>query len=122
MVEAKYNSDDDFPDDLRVDDAFLTEMETAKKAIRPLNKASFVMQRDSKTLADVFFMMGTLHQEFVKHPQHSSEFVSLSEKRWKNQEQPLILLAFMLHPKYTPIFRMMKMFDDKANVLSMTTQ
>ena len=55
MVEAKYSSDDDFPDDLRVDDAFLTNMEMAEKAVRPLTKASFVMQRDSNTLADVFY-------------------------------------------------------------------
>ncbi len=73
-------------------------MEMAEKAIRPLTKASFVVQRISNTLADVLFMMGTLYQEFVKHPQHSSEFVSLLEKRLKNQEQPLMLLAFMLHP------------------------
>jgi len=78
------------------------------------------MQRDSNTLADVLFMFGTLHQGFVKHPQHSSEFTSLLEKRWKMQDQPLILLAFMLHPKHASTFRMMKMFNDKVSVISMT--
>ena len=52
-------------------------MEMAEKAIRPLTKASFVMQRDSNTLADVLFMLGSLHQKFEKHPLHFSEFVSL---------------------------------------------
>ena len=36
------------------------------------------------------------------------------------QEQPLILLAFMLHPKYVSTFRAMKMFDNRLSVLAMT--
>ena len=96
------------------------EMEMAEKAIRPLTKASFIMQRDSNTLADVLFMLGSLHQEFENYPLYCSEFVSLLEKRWKQQEQPLLLLAFMLHPKYPTTFRVMARFDGKLSVLSMT--
>lgn len=71
-------------------------------------------------MADVLDVFGRLNQGFIKHAMYSSELTLLFEKQWKQQEQPLILLAFMLHPKYVVIFRSMTMHDNRLSVMAMT--
>ena len=50
----------DLPKDLVVDNAFFEQIVDAEKIVRPLTKASFVIQRDCNTLADVLNMFGLL--------------------------------------------------------------
>ena len=87
-----------------VDNAFFEQIVDAEKIIRPLIKASFVMQRDCNTLADVLNMFGLLYQSFGKS-RYEKELQGLLEKRWNQQEQPIFLLAYMFHPKYAKMFR-----------------
>ena len=119
MVQAKYGGDSDFPKELAVDDAFLSDLENSEWAVQPVTIASFIMQRDYNTLADVLDMFGRLYQGFMKHPIYSSQSTTLLEKRWKEQEQPLILLAFMLHPKYVSTFQSMAMYDNRLSIMAM---
>jgi len=120
MVQAKYGGDADFPKELKVDDTFFNHLEDAEMVLRPLTLASFQMLRDSNTLADVLDMFGRLYQGFCIHEFHKLELTQLLEKRWKQQEQPLLLLAFMLHPKYASTFRSMAIIDSRLSVMSMT--
>ena len=107
IVCATYESEVDFPEELKVDEAFFQQVKDVESAIRPLSFSSFLMQRDRNTLADVCFMFGRVFQEFSKHETYSVELTSMLEKRWKSQEHPLIILSFMLHPKFYSTFREM---------------
>lgn len=71
------------------------------------------MQRESNSLADVLNMFGLLYQAFAKASQHADELKELLEKRWKQQEQPMFLLAFLFHPKYANTFRSIARFERK---------
>ena len=110
MVNAEFGFVDDFPSDIIVDDAFFDELLEAEEVLRPLSKASFIMQHDCNTLADVLSMFGLLYQSFQKSC-HSTKLLSLLEKRWKQQERPLFLLAFFFHPKYVGMFWTMARFE-----------
>ena len=107
IVCATYESETDFPAELKVDEAFFQQLKDAERAIRPLSFLSFLMQRDQNTLADVCYMFGSVFQEFSKHETYSVQLTSMLEKRWKSQEHPLIMMTFMLHPKFYSIFREM---------------
>lgn len=115
LIHAEYGNMHDFPEDLKVDDAFFEQLVEAELLLRPLTKASFVMQRDCNTLADVLNMFGLLYQSFEKS-HHANELQRLIEKRWNQQEQPLFLIAFMFHPKYANIFRGMVRFESKLDL------
>lgn len=115
LINAEYGNVNDFPSNIKVDDAFFEELLEAEKVLRPLTKASFLMQRDCNTLADVLNMFGLLYQSFGKAPR-AMELQSLLEKRWEQQEQPLFVLAFMFHPKYVSLFRSMSRFDGKLAI------
>ena len=104
MVQAKYCSDDDFPKELEVSTYFLNDLAMAEETIRPLCVASLMMQRDSNTLADVMNMFGYVYHSF-RQCDDPHTLVPLIEKRWKQQEIPLLVVAYMLHPKYFAAFR-----------------
>jgi hypothetical protein len=110
MVDAAYGTAPDFPSSLHVSEAFFEELSEAEKIVQPLTKASLYMQHDFNTLADVINMFGIVYQSFGKISQRT-ELQGLLEKRWSQQEQPIVFLAFMLHPKYTVLFRSMACFE-----------
>ncbi|ETP16768.1 hypothetical protein F441_08687, partial [Phytophthora nicotianae CJ01A1] len=62
-------------------------------------KASFRLQKDDNTMTDVVRCYGKIHAAFVASP-YASHLVPVVEKRWANCDQPLMLLAFALHPLY----------------------
>ncbi|ETI46981.1 hypothetical protein F443_08711 [Phytophthora nicotianae P1569] len=62
-------------------------------------KASFRLQKDDNTMTDVVCCYGKIHAAFVASP-YASHLVPVVEKRWANCDQPLMLLAFALHPLY----------------------
>ena len=79
-------------------------MSKAEAIICPLCGASFLMQRETNTLAHVVLMLlnmwfhlfgvyeNTIHMEY--------KLMSDLERRWKAVEEPLYFLAFALHPYY----------------------
>ena len=117
---ATFESDTDFPEELKVDERFFKEVEDAESAIRPLSFSSLLMQNHHNTLADVCYMFGSIFQEFSEHETYSSELMSMIEKRWRNQEHPLIVLSFMLHPKYSITFRKLSEKSSSLNLLQLS--
>ena len=107
LVQAKYSTDPDFPNDIRIDDLFIEDMVQAEETIRPLVYASLLMQRDNNTLGDVVNMFGCLYCSFktLSEMSHRECLIEKLEKRWKKQEQPYLFLCWMLHPKYVSSFR-----------------
>mgnify|MGYP000627118457 CR=1 FL=1 len=94
-------------------DDFWVKLEEAELLIRPLVDASFLMQRESNTLADVLMMLVNIykgilefHGDIVEF--HGADYVNSTpeterediRKRWCSCKQPLFVLAFALHPKY----------------------
>ena len=74
------------------------------------------MQRESNSLADVLNMFGLLYQAFAKASQRADELKEFLEKRWKQQEQLMSLLAFLFHPKYANMFQSMACFKGKLEI------
>ena len=91
----EYNSWQDY--------SFWKNAAEAELMIRPLVEASFVLQCDGRTKADVMLVLLNIHDhlnEFAKGTSYSEEITKDIEQRWAVQDQHLFLLAFALHPKY----------------------
>ena len=106
--------------ELKVDESFFKQVKDVERDIRPLSFSLLSMQNDQNTLADVCYMFGSIFQEFSKHESYSVELMSLLEKRWKSQEHPLILLSFMLHPKYCTTFQKLSAKSTSLNLLQLS--
>ena len=120
VVHAKHGSSSDFPKDLVVDDEFFDDVSDAEAAIRPMTKASLLMQRQDNTLAEVMYMFASIYHSFASHESLDNQLVPLIERRWKVQEQPLLLVAFMLHPLYIATFRQIKNNTNVTSLMYMT--
>jgi len=118
MVKAKYGSNDNFPAELQVSAIFFKDLVEAEATIRPLCKVSLMMQRDCNTLADFLIMFGYIYNLF-RQCDAPHELVPLIEKRWKQQEFPLLIVAYMLHPKYVAAFRGLTTFQSQLQVSKM---
>ncbi|ETK72297.1 hypothetical protein L915_20582 [Phytophthora nicotianae] len=99
VFEVTNKNAHDLPDKLIIleDAAFWSELKKAEEVIRPLCFASFMLQSDNNTFADVVLCFRELYDKFVASP-ISDGLVGLLEKRWNDCELPLFLLAFVLHP------------------------
>ena len=85
------------------ENSFWITLKNAELLIFPFCDASFLMQRNTNTMAHVLLVL--LH--LVKNIQESSGDISESrvllidiEKRWKREENALFSLAFALHPSF----------------------
>ncbi|RLN86611.1 hypothetical protein BBJ28_00024937 [Nothophytophthora sp. Chile5] len=98
---ATYRGEFDFPEVLEVfeDRSFWDALREAEVMVNPLCFASFKLQSDENTLADVVICFRDLNDGFVAS-EYSEELVQLLEKRWCACEQPLFMLAMYLHPAY----------------------
>ena len=96
---------------------FFDKLLEAEEVLRSLSKASFIMQHDCNTLADVLNMLGLIYQSFQKSC-HLTKLLPLLEKNWKQQEQPLFLLAFFFHPKYVGMLQTMARFKRNLDITS----
>jgi hypothetical protein len=115
MVDVAYGTAPNFPNSLQVSKAFFEELSYTEKKVQPLTKAFLYMKRrDFNALADVINMFGIVYQSFGKISQRT-ELQGLLEKRWSQQEQPIIFLAFMLHPKYKVLLQSMACFETKLS-------
>ncbi|GMF61713.1 unnamed protein product [Phytophthora fragariaefolia] len=94
-----YRHDPEFPEVLTVLGlpSFWRNLVDAERVIRPLSEASFRLQKNENTMADVARCFGKSYAAFAASP-YASHLVPVVEKRWANCEQPLMVLPFALHP------------------------
>jgi len=97
-----YEAHSDFPDTLRVltSDSFWRKLLTSEQVIMPLSVASFRLQRDENTLADVVISYRDIFIGFRRNQSDREELEKCVEARWAQCEQPLFMLAYVLHPKF----------------------
>lgn len=82
---------------------FWIKLEEAELLVCPFCDASFLMQRDANTMADVVLVLLNLYRHIVEYCGTSDDAKELLvdiEKRWHNEENPLFFLTFALHPAY----------------------
>jgi len=98
-----YKDDPQFPSACAIyaESSFWCDVEAAEMASRPLVEASFMMQKDATTLADVINSLGHVYRQSLS----SSNVIAALEKRWSAEEHPLFVLAFLFHPKTTAACR-----------------
>ncbi|KAI9895414.1 hypothetical protein PsorP6_019015 [Peronosclerospora sorghi] len=77
---------------------FWHHLSTAKQTIRPLTMDSFVLPRDDCTMAEVLHKFGKIFQGFKLTD--DQDLVDSVELCWDACEQPLYLLAYLLHPHF----------------------
>lgn len=80
--------------------SFWSDLEEAEAVISPLSLASFRLQRDENTVGDVVQSFIDIYEGFAKSVKHRDTLLPSLEQRWRNCEQPLFLLGFVLHPKH----------------------
>ena len=94
-----------YPADLLIikDTTFWIKLQEAELLIRPFCDASFLMQREANTMADVVLVLLNLYGHIHDYCGDSDEAQVLlvdMEKRWAAEENPLFFLTFALHPAY----------------------
>lgn len=87
------------------DSEFWKNVEDAEHVIRPLAEASFILQRNQTKLSDGLLVWGKIYRTLRTARQHGSKFAECMEKRFKKEEHPLFLLAFMLDHRYYRTFK-----------------
>jgi hypothetical protein len=83
---------------------FWKECEDAEALIKPLTVASFRLQRDQNTMADVLMNYGAIFLAFYNHPENAL-LVPCIENCWHDYEQTLFILALFLHPQHRSTFK-----------------
>jgi hypothetical protein len=118
----KYRDDPDFPNAARVfyensngeNMHFWDDLKAAEEVIHPLAHASYKLQRDENTLADVVTCYRSIFEGFSANFEFL-ELASLIERRWRQCEQPLMLLTLFVHPMHVLLAR--ALVDDIASAL-----
>jgi hypothetical protein len=100
VFHATYHQNNDYPAALMVlcDPLFWSKLEIAEQVIRPLSSASFRLQRDQNTLADVVWSFIKIRIGFSRALLDRDVLLACVEKRWRMCEQPIFLIALFLHP------------------------
>lgn len=118
----KYQGDPEFPASARVffvsdesgeDKFFWEDLTAAEKIIHPLAYASYKLQCDENSLADVVTCYRLIYAGFASHP-HIFDLEPLIEHRWRQCEQPLMLLALFLHPMHVLLAKALVEDEDSA--------
>ena len=95
---------DDLPTELHpfLDAIFWHGIEIAEAVVRPLALMSFALEKHNTTLAHVFHALGSIYQHLQQSCilNHDSTLSCDISKRWNAQEQPLYVLAYLLHPQF----------------------
>jgi len=81
---------------------FWNQITNISQILDPYCKLLNVLQRDKARLFQVVHSMGYLVQFWLNYsdPALASKMIDRLEKRWKEWEQPLLLLSYLLHPEY----------------------
>lgn len=100
-----YNEEKEFPNEFNSwnSDTFWKNAEEAELLIRPFCEASFILQCDGRTMADVFLIFLNLYNHislYAEDTSYGDDIKKVIESRWLCEEQHLFMLAFALHPKY----------------------
>uniref|UniRef100_K3XCR3 DUF659 domain-containing protein n=1 Tax=Globisporangium ultimum (strain ATCC 200006 / CBS 805.95 / DAOM BR144) TaxID=431595 RepID=K3XCR3_GLOUD len=90
---------------------FWKDLAEAESTIRPLSAASYCLQRDQNTVADVVASYRNIYCKFSANSEHREALLPLVDQRWRKCEQPLFMLGYFLHPRYV----------DKARQLPITS-
>lgn len=85
------------------DPNFWSGLATAENILRPVAAMSFVLEKQGTTLAHVMHALGLLYQHLMLVNDESDLPFVMEDvcKRWAAQEQPLYILAYLLHPRFT---------------------
>lgn len=104
-------------------DAFWRDLAAAEFIVRPIANASFILERDDTALADAFGIYGALFQHLDGASSHPGQgrLCEDTERRWSQEEQPLFLLAFCLHPHYMDAARVLLAHDWRGTPLSFSS-
>ena len=121
MLVISAESDTTFPKEALVwnDEAFWKKLTEAEMVIRPLCDASFLMQKDSNTMAHVVVMLLNIYKGLTEYSVHHLDAIEATRmtadinKRWKETEQPLFFLAFALHPQFAAYARSVVEISEK---------
>ena len=106
LFSTQYAESAGFPKALQVwkEKSYWKDLEEAELLIRPFCDASFLMQREANTMAHVMLVLLNLHVHIQTYCGEDNEAATLIfediEKRWRNTENPLFFLTFLLHPQY----------------------
>ncbi|RLN72982.1 hypothetical protein BBJ28_00018682 [Nothophytophthora sp. Chile5] len=102
MLARKYKHTSEFPSALLALDqsSFWDDLAKAERVIEPLAIASFRLQRDENTVADVVISYRDIFRGFQAINGSSSTLVACVEARWAQCEQPLFMLRYALHPSH----------------------
>lgn len=97
-----YHGTEGFPKACEVfgDSSFWTVLAKCESTIVPLAAASFLMEKDENTLADVVLCFGYIYRTLK-----NDELLSIIEQRWAKEEHPLLFLCFLVHPKFAYLAR-----------------
>ena len=92
-------------------DAFWTNLTTIVEILYPYCKMLNILQRDNARLVQVIHGLAYLVQFWNNqtNPRLAGRILARLDKRWNNWEQPLLILACLLHPKYRITY-----FKDKS--------
>lgn len=107
LFAIRYKNHPKFPKQLACweKDDFWKDVEEAKLLVCD---ASYLLQQTCNTLAHVFlvFVNLTIHlMKFCAGCDYQQELLQNVNKCWNAEEQPLFLLAFLLHPQYREVGR-----------------
>jgi len=99
--------------DLINDSLFWSQLETVLKDIEPITYGTNINQSDSTWPDQVLLTIVGIYLHFVTHPEADTmkHMCSHMEKRWKDCDQPLFILALVLNP-----FEGLSAFGDKAGL------
>lgn len=105
VFHTLHNDEDDFPAEFEEwhSDSFWHDMEEAELLIRPFCEASFILQCDGRTMADVFLILLNLYSHlsvYAAGTLYAGKIKKVIECRWLDEDQHLYILAFALHPRY----------------------
>jgi hAT family C-terminal dimerisation region len=81
--------------------SFWLALAEAEKVIQPLSNASYLLQRDENTVADVVKCYKDIYLGFKGNWEYGRSLVKCIESRWQQCEQPLFMLGYALHPLHT---------------------
>ena len=95
MFAITHGMDPEFPTELEqlADQTFWAKLISVEALVRPLAAASFLMEKNSCTMAYCVHIYAVLFISYKDEPVCIAEV----EKRWNALEHPLFMLAYLLH-------------------------